>query len=94
MLYNLDINFLNDRDPSNLPPGGSNGPDDKGKPKAPIETKVPLMVGGAVMVILPLAALGYLLLLGQQQAKIKAEIQELDAKISTLESQNERIKNM
>ncbi|MGK7875475.1 MAG: PilN domain-containing protein [Xenococcaceae cyanobacterium] len=89
-MYSLDINFLKDR---NLDRGPGERPEKK-KQKKPIGTMIPLIAGVVVMVLLPAAAGGSLLILNEQKAEIEKEIKEIKAKINRMNAQDENIEAM
>lgn len=61
------------------------------KPATPIEEKIPVIAGGVVLVLLPLAAMGLLMLTNKKIAQIEQENLNLDAEITRLQSENQRI---
>jgi len=85
-MYEIDINFVKRRKGDVF---------DKTtiiqKPPTPIEERIPVIAGGAVLVLLPLIALGLLTLTNKKIAEIEQQNQNLDSEISKLQSENERI---
>ena len=88
-MYSLDVNFLKDR---NLADQGGGPQPKKQKQKQPIGTMIPLIAGGALMVLLPAAAGGLLLLVNSQKGEVETTIQGIEAKIKAIEAQNNKIK--
>ncbi|NES82063.1 MAG: fimbrial assembly protein [Moorea sp. SIO2B7] len=88
-MYSLDVNFLKDR---NLADQGGVHQPKKHKQKQPIGTMVPLIAGGALMVLLPAAAGCLLLLVNSQKGEVQTKIQEIEKKIEEIEAQNNKIK--
>jgi type IV pilus assembly protein PilN len=79
-MYSLDINFLNDRveRPSDMGPAATGVVQDN---------PVPLYVGVAVGVFLPVLALGLWFFLNAQNAELKREEAELDSQLAALQAQ-------
>ncbi len=86
-MYSIEINFLKDRSLINA---GDTGLNFK-KTELDVKKNVPVLIGGTVMVVLPLLAFGSLLWLNYQQEKVQQEIQELDAKIQEIEAKKKII---
>ena len=89
-MYTLEINFLKDRyldEPSSQASQRQTQTRQLGK-------TAPLIVGGAVMLILPALVGGCLWMLNRQKDEIAKEIQDLDAQISQLQTQNQKIKDV
>lgn len=89
-MYDIDVNFLKDR---GLDQNSKNQPK-KTRSRAPIQTKVPLFVGGALLLLLPLGALGYLSLLNSQKTETQAEIAKLEAEMKTLTEQKKSVQTL
>ena len=89
-MFDIDINFLKDRGLDE----SSKNQQKKGRKKQPIKTKVPLMIGGSVLVLLPLALLGYLYLLNGQKTETQAAIAKLEEQITSLEGQKKQVENL
>jgi type IV pilus assembly protein PilN len=86
-MYSLDINFLKDR---KLDIQLSDAFVKK-KPGQPIGTQLPLIIGGVIMVLLPAATGGTLLLLNGKKAATEQAVAQLEAEISRLQGQNSQI---
>lgn len=86
-MYNLDINFLRDRQPD---PGTITNPGVSIPPEIS-QSKIPLYVGLVAGVGAVALGLGGLFLANQQKATITEEIQALDAEIAQLESDNAQL---
>lgn len=86
-MYDLDINFLKDRA---LQAEIAKGTLSK-KTLGGEESKVPLYAGGAVLLALPLLALGFLFVTNQQKEEIATEIRRIDGEIEQLQAQNSQL---
>jgi type IV pilus assembly protein PilN len=89
-MYNLDINFLKDRQ---LQESAKTATQIQ-VPNQSLGEKLPILAGLATLVILPAAASGFLLLLNLQTAETQKRIQELDTEISKLSIQNQSIQEI
>ncbi|MBR8827679.1 MAG: PilN domain-containing protein [Gomphosphaeria aponina SAG 52.96 = DSM 107014] len=85
-MYDININFLKRRKGNVI---------DKTtvirKRSTPIEEKIPIIAGGVVLVLLPLAALGALFFVKGQITQAEKQNQDLDAEITQLQAQNAQI---
>lgn len=84
-MYNLDINFLNDREERPIPAGGAAGA------PAPAGDRTPILIGAAVAIALLAAVGGAWLFTNQQIASLTQENQELDNKLSDLQARQDRL---
>ena len=86
-MYSLEINFLKDRQVDEAP----ESPVEKQTFTGPTESKLPLILGGAAMVILPAMAGGYLWFLNKQQTETASEIQTIEGQINQLQARNQEV---
>jgi len=86
-MYNLDINFLEDRTAQEEIAKGTLSK----KTAGGNESKVPLYIGGALLAVLPLIALSLLFLTNKQKNDITAEISKIDSEITQLQVQNTQL---
>lgn len=89
-MYNLDINFLEDRTTQEEIAKGTLSKKSVGGN----ESKVPLYIGGAVLAALPLIALSLLFVTNKQKNEITAEIGKIDAEIAQLTAQNKQLTDL
>lgn len=89
-MYNIEINFLKDR---GLDENLKNQPK-RARKQQPIETKIPLIIGGSLLVLLPLAALGYLSMLNGQKTQTQADIASMENEIKKLSAQQADAKTL
>jgi type IV pilus assembly protein PilN len=86
-MYSLDVNFLKDRqvleDPKKTTQTQS--------PGLAIGKNLPILIGLGVLVLLPSATAGLLLVLNSQTAKTQQNIQNLEAEMTALAGQNQSI---
>jgi type IV pilus assembly protein PilN len=86
-MYSLDVNFLKDRqvleDPKKTTQTKS--------PGLAIGKNLPILIGLGVLVLLPAATAGLLLVLNSQTAKTQQNIQNLEAEMTALAGQNQSI---
>jgi type IV pilus assembly protein PilN len=86
-MYSLDVNFLKDRqvleDPKTTTQTKS--------PGLAIGKNLPILIGLGVLVLLPSATAGLLLVLNSQTAKTQQNIQNLEAEMTALAGQNQSI---
>lgn len=84
-MYNLDINFLNDR-PEYRPDSGKSP-----RAKAAPGSMVPLFLGVAAGVFLPAVVAVLWLILQNKNAELQAQSAELDAKLGELRAADEKV---
>ncbi|MDJ0730038.1 MAG: PilN domain-containing protein [Crocosphaera sp.] len=89
-MYSLDINFLKDRHldtsaKTTLVPQ-SRGPS--------LKEQIPLLIGGAVMVLLPAITASALLLFNQLSSSTEQRIQQLESQLGQLNAQNKNIEEI
>jgi len=89
-MYNLDINFLEDRTTQEEIAKGTLSK----KTTGGNESKIPLYIGGAVLAALPLIALSLLFLTNKQKSEITAEISKIDSEIAQLQAQNTQLTDL
>ncbi|MDJ0844974.1 PilN domain-containing protein [Crocosphaera sp.] len=89
-MYSLDVNFLKDR---NLETSAKTtkitqlrGPS--------LKEQVPLIIGGAVMVILPAITASSLLILNQLSSSTQQRIQQLESQLGQLSAQNQSVEEI
>ncbi len=89
-MYSLDVNFLKDRhlETSNKTTLITQA----GNPS--LKEQLPLIIGGAVMVVLPAITASSLLLLNQLSSSTEQRIQQLDNQLGQLSSQNQSIEEI
>ena len=90
-MYNLDVNFLKDRD---LGGSSSQGTLPTKKLNIEIGEMVPLIAGAVVMVLLPVLAFSWLLALEDLTAKTQEEIENIKQEIQGLEAKRARVKDL
>ena len=89
-MYSLDVNFLKDRhleskSKATLVPE-SRGPS--------LKEQIPLLIGGAVMVVLPAITASSLLVLNQLSSSTEQSIQEIEHQLGQLNAQNKNIEEI
>ncbi len=89
-MYSLDINFLKDR---NLDGKTKETlvPESRG---SSLQEQIPLLIGGAVMVILPAITASSLLVFNQLSSSTEQSIQELENQLGQLSAQNKNIEEI
>lgn len=87
-MYNLDINFLRERN-SETSADIENNLVQKKEPS--LADKIPIAVGVAVALIAPAVTFGYLRSVEAQTASVQAEIQQIEREIADLGNQNQQI---
>ncbi|WP_107670575.1 PilN domain-containing protein [Cyanothece sp. BG0011] len=90
-MYSLDINFLKDRhletsSKTTTLATQASGPS--------LKEQLPLIIGGAVMVVLPAITASSLLLLNHLSSSTEQRIQQLDNQLGQLSSQNQSIEEI
>lgn len=90
-MYSLDVNFLKDRhletnNKTTLNTQVSSGPS--------LKEQLPLIIGGAVMVVLPAITASSLLLLNQLSSSTEQRIEQLETQLGQLNSQNQSIEEI
>lgn len=88
-MYSLDVNFLKDRKVEEDVKTTQTQ-----SPALSLGKNLPILIGLGVLVALPAAAASLLWVISAQTAKTQQNIQELDAQISQLGSQNQRIQEL
>ena len=90
-MYSFDVNFLKERylDKESKP-----GKSQETAKRIDLGKQFPLIVGAAVMVLLPSFAWGWLMTINAQKAKVEEEIQQLDARIAQFNQQKTRIQEL
>jgi type IV pilus assembly protein PilN len=89
-MYSLDVNFLKDRGLDATAKAATLTE----KPKQPITDKLPILVGAIAALLLPAATFGYLKKVEAQQAEAEQSIQNIDAEIASINSQNQQIEQI
>lgn len=87
-MYNLDINFLRDRNPESAVDLTS-GLVQKKEPS--IADKIPIVAGLIVALVAPAITFGYLRSVEAKTSEIKTEIQRIETEIADLGNQNQKI---
>ena len=87
-MYNLDINFLRDRQLDQTTEVTENLVEKK---EASIADKIPIAVGAIVALIAPAIVFGYLQSVNAKTTGIKQEITEIEREIADLGNQNQKI---
>ena len=87
-MYNLDINFLRERNPAEAV-DISSGLAEKKEPS--IADKIPIAAGAIVALVAPAIVFGYYRGVKAETTEIKAEIQQIEAEIADLGNQNQQI---
>ncbi|MEM8719328.1 MAG: PilN domain-containing protein [Cyanobacteria bacterium P01_G01_bin.39] len=90
-MYNLDINFLRDRNPEQ---SASISSDFAQKKEASIADKIPIALGALVFLLAPAIVFGYLKNVNAKTATLKQEIQQIEAEIADLGNQNKKIESV
>ena len=90
-MYNLDINFLRDRNPVESV-DLSRGLVAKKEPT--LADKIPIALGAMVFIIAPLVTFSYLKSVNAKSANVKQEIQQLESEIADLGNQNKKIEEV
>ena len=87
-MYNLDINFLRDRNSEH----SVDISDDFAQKKEPsVADKIPIALGALVFLLAPALTFGYLKSVNAKTATLKQEIQQIEAEIADLGNQNQKI---
>ncbi|MGV2827044.1 PilN domain-containing protein [Myxosarcina sp. GI1(2024)] len=89
-MYNLDINFLKDRDLVKTAETSTKTLTDPSS----LSDKVPITAGAAAALILPLLMFSYLKHVEARTAELEGEIQQLEGEIAELGSQNTKIEEI
>ncbi|MGP1385512.1 MAG: PilN domain-containing protein [Thainema sp.] len=84
-MYNLDINFLNDREERPIPAGAAAGA------ATPAGDRTPIFIGAAVAIALLAAVGGAWLFTNQQIASLTQQNQDLDNQLSDLQARQDRL---
>ncbi len=87
-MYNLDINFLRDR---NLEQSADISSNLFQKKEPTIADKIPIALGSLVFLLASAIAFGYLKNVNAKTAIVKQEIQEIEAEIADLGNQNKKV---
>ena len=87
-MYNLDINFLRDR---NLEKSTDIDSGFVQKKEPTIADKIPIALGTLVFLLAPAIAFGYLKNVNAKTATVKQEIQQIEAEIADLGNQNKKV---
>ena len=87
-MYNLDINFLKDR---NIEQSVDLSRDFVTKKEASIADKIPIALGAIIFLIAPLITFSYLKSVEAKTTNVKQEIQQLESEIADLGNQNKKI---
>ncbi|MDJ0508115.1 MAG: PilN domain-containing protein [Crocosphaera sp.] len=91
-MYSLDVNFLKDR---NLDTGAKVTSTSLAPTRSfSLTEQLPLLIGGAVMVILPAITASSLLVLNQLSSSTQQRIQQLDSQLGQLNAQNKSIEEI
>ena len=86
-MYNLDINFLRERSPAESV--DFSGVAEKKEPS--LADKIPIAAGAIVALVAPAIVFSYYRGVQAETAKIKTEIQQIEAEIADLGNQNQKI---
>jgi type IV pilus assembly protein PilN len=87
-MYNLDINFLRDRNSAqSVDLSRAFVP----KKEATLTDKIPIALGAMIFLIAPLVTFSYLKSVNAKTASVKQEIQQLETEIADLGNQNKKI---
>jgi type IV pilus assembly protein PilN len=89
-MYSLDVNFLKDRGLDTT----SKAATLTKKPKQPIAAKLPILVGAIAALLFPAATFGYLKKVEAQKAEAEKSIQDIEAEIASINSQNQQIEQI
>ena len=89
-MYSIEINFLKDRDLVNSGKKGLKF----NKPEIDLNTNAPIIIGGSILVVLPLLSAISLWFLNSQQAKIQAEIKQFESQIKAIEAKNQSLQQL
>lgn len=87
-MYNLDINFLRDRNPEQSADISSSFVQKK---EPSIADKIPIALGALVFLLAPALAFGYLKNVNAKTANVKQEIQQIEGEIAELGNQNKKL---
>ncbi|MEL6441465.1 MAG: PilN domain-containing protein [Cyanobacteria bacterium J06621_8] len=87
-MYNLDINFLRDR---NLDQSGDLSGNLVQQKEPTLADKIPIALGALVFLLAPAMVFGYLKNVNAKTDDIKQEIQQIEAEIADLGNQNKKI---
>lgn len=87
-MYNLDINFLRDRNPEQ---SADLSNDFVQKREPTIADKIPIALGALVFLLAPALAFGYLKNVNAKTASLKQEIQQIEGEIAELGNQNKKL---
>lgn len=87
-MYNLDINFLRDRNPEQSVDLSDNLVQRK---EPTIADKIPLALGALVFLLAPAMVFGYLKNVNAKTANLQQEIQQIEVEIADLGNQNKKI---
>jgi type IV pilus assembly protein PilN len=90
-MYNLDINFLKDR---GLEPQVQKTTTNTQKTTTSLNDKIPILVGGIVAIVFPVATFSYHKVMTSQQAQMIEEAKGIDGQIASVTAQNEQIKKL
>ena len=91
-MYSLDVNFLKDR---HLDSSGKTTSTDLAPSRSfSVKEQLPLLIGGAVMVVLPAITASSLLVLNQLSGSSQQRIQQLDTQLEKLNAQNQSIEEV
>ncbi|MGK7958036.1 MAG: PilN domain-containing protein [Crocosphaera sp.] len=89
-MYSLDVNFLKDR---NLETSTKTTVVNQSRSFS-LEEQLPLIIGGAVMVVLPALTGSFLLILNQLSSSTEQRIQQLDTQLGQLSAQNQNVEEI
>ncbi|MEM1367454.1 MAG: PilN domain-containing protein [Cyanobacteria bacterium P01_H01_bin.15] len=92
-MYSLDINFLKDRHLQEDLKTGTSIPADSDN-SVSSSSRVPLLAGIAVMLILPLAALGFSWQTSRRNQDLQQGIQEIEGQIQQLNAQDQQLDSL
>lgn len=89
-MYSLDVNFLKDRQLDTSAKATTISTS-----KSPsLQQQLPLIIGGAIMVLLPALTATSLLVLNQLSSQTQANIQQLEGELGKLNAQNKKIEEI
>ena len=89
-MYSLDVNFLKDRGLD----VAADAPTQELKKPTPIVEKIPIVVGGILLVIFPFLSYSYAQSFEKKQAEAEAKIQEIDAEIAKRQGESKSLEEI
>lgn len=89
-MYSLDVNFLKDRGLDIASETETQAP----KKQTPIVEKVPIVVGGILLIVFPFLSYNYAQGFEKKQAEAESKIQEIDSEIAKRQGESKSIEEM